>query len=380
VSTVPHAHATRFGRTVERVRVSWRWAVVVLAVAALAAAPSVVARLPVGDTDVSAAGLLARVQGSSEIPYSGYAQSTGGVVLPVTDPLSSLTNLLGDTTTMRTWFLGSDRWRVDTVLLTGERDLYRDGLQTWSWDYEAARAVLSTDPALRLPREADLLPTELGRRLLSEAEPSEVSRLPAVRVAGVDAPGLRLVAADARTTVREVDVWVDPGTGLPLRVDVLGDGATRPVVTTSFLDFSTAVPDAATTSFTPPPGAEVERQGPTDLAALADQHSDAVPPTTLAGLPARERVGAGAVGIYGSGVTLLAAIPLRGRDTHGLRDQLEATPGAVVDADGVGVGVGPLNLRLTPRGADGTSWIISGTVTADTLTAAAQQLATGGSA
>jgi outer membrane lipoprotein-sorting protein len=360
--------------------VSWRWAVVVLAVVALAAAPSVVARLPVDGTDVSAADLLARVQGSSAVPYSGYAQSTGGVVLPVTDQLSSLTNLLGDTTTLRTWFRGPDRWRVDTVLLTGERDLYRDGLQTWSWDYEADRAVLSTDPALRLPREADLLPTELGRRLLSEADPSEVSRLPAVRVAGVDAPGLRLVPRDARTTVSEVDVWVEPGTGLPLRVDVLGDGATRPVVTTSFLDFSTAVPDAATTSFTPPPGAEVQRQGPTDLAALADQYAHAVPPTTLAGLPARDRVGAGAVGIYGRGVTLLAAIPLRGRDTRGLRDQLTATPGAVVDANGVGVGVGPLNLRLTPRGADGTSWIVSGTVTADTLTAAAQQLVTGGSA
>lgn len=352
--------------------------VVALVVAGLAAAPSVVARLPVGDTDVPATELLSRIQGSADAPYSGYAQSTGGVVLPVTDQLSSLTDLLGDTTTMRTWYRGPAEWRVDTVLLTGERDLYRDGLETWAWDYESDRAVLSTDPALRLPREADLLPTELGRRLLSEADPSEVSRLPAVRVAGVDAPGLRMVSSDPQTTVNEVDVWADPTTGLPLRVDVLGAGSARPVVTTSFLDFSADTPDASTTSFTPPPGAEVERQGPTDLAALADQYSDAVPPTTLAGLGARDRVGAGAVGVYGRGVTVLAAVPLRGRDTRGLRDQLEATPGAVLDADGVGVAVGPLNLRLTPRGEDGTSWILSGTVTTDTLTAAAQQLVTGG--
>lgn len=360
-------------------RVSWRWGVVVPVVAVLAAAPSLVARLPVGATDVTATDLLSRVQGSAGVAFSGYAQSTGGVVLPVTDQLSSLTDLLGGTTTLRTWYGGPERWRVDTVLLTGERDLYRDGLQTWTWDYEADRAVLSTDPALRLPREADLLPTELGRRLLSEVDPAEVTRLPAVRVAGVDAPGLRVVPSDPRTTVSEVDVWADPGTGLPLRVTVLGAGVDRPVLSTSFLDFSTATPDAATTSFTPPPGAEVQRQGPTDLAALADQYAAAVPPTTLAGLGARDRVGAGAVGVYGRGVTVLAAVPLRGRDTRGLRDQLTATPGAVVDADGVSISVGPLNLRLTPRRPDGTTWVLSGTVTADTLTAAAHQLVTGGS-
>lgn len=345
-------------------------------VAVLAATPTVVSRLPVGDTDVSATDLLSRVQSSGNVPFSGYAQSTGGVVLPVTDQLSSLTDLLGGTTTMRTWYRGPAEWRVDTVLLTGARDLYRRGGQTWSWDYEADRAVLSTDPALRLPREADLLPTELGRRLLSEANPSEVSRLPAVRVAGVDAPGLRLVPSDPQTTVREVDVWADPGTGLPLRVDVLGDGAERPVVTTSFLDFSTATPNSTTTTFTPPPGAHQERQGPTDLAVLADQNGGASTPITLAGLGARERVGA--VGVYGRGVTVLAAVPLRGRNTRSLRDQLTAAPGAVVDANGVAVTVGPLNLRLTPRAQDGTTWVLSGTVSSDTLTAAAQQLVTGG--
>ena len=357
---------------------SWRWGVVIGVVAVLAATPTVISRLPAGDTDISAPDLLSRVQGSGNVPFSGYAKSTGGVVLPVTDQLSSLTDLLGGTTTMRTWYRGPAEWRVDTVLLTGERDLYRRGGQTWSWDYEANRAVLSFDPALRLPREADLLPTELGRRLLSEARPSEVTRLPAVRVAGVDAPGLRVTPSDPRTTVREVNVWADPGTGLPLRVDVLSDGAERPVVTTSFLDFSTTTPNDTTTTFIPPPGAYQERQGPTDLAVLADQSGGAPPPTSLAGLDARERVGAGAVGVYGRGVTVLAAVPVRGRNTRSLRDQLAAPPGAVVDANGVSVTIGPLNLRLTPRAQDGTTWVLSGTVTADTLTAAAQQLVTGG--
>lgn len=375
----PHTQRTQHARTVGTVSRLWRWVLVGLGVTALAAAPGAAGALPVAQSGVSAQDLLAAVQNSAATPYSGYAQSTGGLVLPVTDQLSALTNLLGDTTTMRTWWRAADDWRVDTVLLSGERDLYRSQTGLWMWDYEANHAVLAPEPAARLPREADLLPTQLGLRLLSEVQPAEVSRLPTLRIAGREAPGLRLLPNDRQSTVTEVDVWADATTGLPLRVDVLGAGADRPVVTTSFLDFSTDVPDAATTRFTPPPGSDVHQQAATDIAAFADRLPDARAPSQLAGLAARDRLNGsvGAVGTYGRGVTALAAVPLPQRSAAGLRSQLAATPGAVTDADGVAVSVGPLSLRLTGALGGRRVWLLSGTVTADTLTSAARELAAG---
>lgn len=369
-------------------RFSWRWCVVVLGLAVLVAAPTAVTALPVDDPGVSASDLLDRVRNSAGTPYSGYAESTGGLALPVTDQLGSLADLLGDTTRMRTWFRADDDWRVDVVRLTGERDLYVDAAGTWAWDYEANQAVRSPDPAVRLPREGDLLPTELGRRLLDEANPDEVSRLPAQRVAGREAPGLRLVPADPRSTVSEVDVWVEAETGLPLRVRVVGTGSGRPVVSTSFLDFATEVPAADTTTFRPPPGADVGEEGVTDLAAAANEFSEARAPAELAGLAQRDRLpggsgsgaeNSGAVGTYGRGVTALVAVPLP-RRAGGLREQLGAVPGAVVDDTGVTLTVGPLTLLVTPPlgGGEGggRSWLLTGTVTLETMATAAADLAT----
>lgn len=361
----------------------------------LVATPGVLARWPLPVSEAGAVGLLARVKASRDTPYSGYAQSVGGVNLPVTNALGGLPDLLGATTTLRTWYRGPDDWRVDTVRLAGERDLYRSASGMWSWDYEANTAVLTPvpGPSLRLPRAGDLLPTTLGQRLLSEARDDEVSRLPARRVAGRDAPGLRLVPAERESTVREVDVWVDPATGLPLRVEVLGEGSTRPVVSTAFLDFSSDSPSGDTTRFTPPPGSSVQQQGGTDIASFADRIDAPTLPASIDGLP-RQRRGlggsaggsadgsagmspAGSVGVYGRGVTLLVAAPLPRRAAASLLDQLRRSPGAKVDDTGVALAVGPLSLRVTDPVGDGRSYLLAGTVTPDTLTSAAQLLTTG---
>ncbi|WP_145976557.1 hypothetical protein [Rhodococcoides fascians] len=161
-------------------RGQWRWLAVVLGIAVLVATPSVIERLPVAASDIGAAELLSRVQSSTATPYSGYAQAVGGVTLPVTDGLGGLPDLLGDTTTLRAWYRAPDSFRVDTVRLAGERGLYRSPALLWRWDYEQNTAVATPvpEPSLRLPREADLLPPELGQRLLSEATTDEVTRLP----------------------------------------------------------------------------------------------------------------------------------------------------------------------------------------------------------
>jgi hypothetical protein len=352
--------------------------VVAAGVAALVSLPLVVGALPARSDATSAESLLAAVRRSGAQGYSGYAEAVGGLRLPLTEDFSALTDLFGDRSRLRVWSRGEQDWRVDTVQATGESGLYRDVEGLWTWEYERGTALRTTDPGVRLPRAADLEPAALGRRLLSEARPAEISRLPARRVANRSAPGLRLRPADPGSTIDRVDVWVDRGTGLPLRVEVYGVGAggpARPVVETSFLDFSAERPAARTTRFAPPYPGRVRREINPDVAASINVFSPVVPPLRLAGLPVRTRVeGLGSVGTYGTGLTVLVAVPLPGRVSRPLRDQLAGTPGITVTGLGVQLTVGPLSLLLTDP-PSGRGWLLTGTVSAATLDRAAGEIA-----
>lgn len=352
--------------------VGWlRWCAVAAGVAVLAALPSAAGLLPARDGEVSAGALLDRIRGSADTGYSGYAEAVGGLRLPLTDQFSGLVDLLGDRSRLRIWWRGAQDWRIDALAATGETDVYGDATGTWTWSYEDDRVIRAAVPPVRLPRGADLDPAQLARRLLSEAQPAEVSRLPARRLAGRDAPGLRLRPDDPQTTITSVDVWADAATGVPLRVEVSGAG--QSVVQTSFLDFSAGAPDPATTAFQPPPGDElsVERSG--DLATGVDRFAPYLPPDELVGYPLRRRVdGLGAIGTYGRGVTVLLALPLPGRVAGPLGEQLATTPGVTETAAGPQLSVGPLSLLLTDVGE--RTWMLAGTVTVDTLQRAAAAL------
>ncbi|MBA2457053.1 MAG: transcriptional regulator [Nocardioidaceae bacterium] len=350
-----------------------RWFLVGVGVLLLIAIPVAVRSLPATESDVTAADLLAKVQASGSVRYSGYAEAVGGLQLPVTDRFSDLATLLGERTRLRVWWRSPESWRVDAIGLTGETDLIRDlgGLATW--EYEAARVTFTADAPVRLPRTADLVPAVLGRQLLGEAESDEVARLPAERVAGRDVPGLRLTPRDPQTTIDHVDAWVDPQTGLVLRVEVYGAG-TSPVMSTSFRSLSTEAPALSEGTFTPPPGAEVRVEEAVDIAAAADQFAPVRPPGTLVGLDRRPSEGVGAVGDYGRGVTRLVAIPLWDDAADPLRDQLETTPGARVGRRGTVVTVGPLGLMLTPNRFETPNWLLAGTVSRQTLARAAAEL------
>jgi hypothetical protein len=357
-----------------RTATSWRWAAVALGVAVLVSLPTVIGALPARSNDLSATELLAEVKASGSVGHSGYAESVGGLDLPLTSDFTALTSLLGDRTRIRSWWRSDEDWRVDAVQTTGEAGTYRDSSGIWSWDYEQDTILRTSEPTVRLPRVADVEPAALARRLLSEARPADVSRIPSRRVAGRDAAGLRLRPADNGTTIDRVDVWVDPATGLALRVEIYGKGAPRPVLETAFLDFSAQPPPASTTRFSPAEPEEIRGEINPDLAAAVNVFSPAVPPATLAALPGRPGIiGLGSVGTYGSGLTLLVAVPLPGRISRRLREQLTKTPGATDTGEGVRIAVGPLSLLLTePLGR--RSWLITGTVTAQTLDAAAAQL------
>jgi len=352
-----------------------RWSVVAALVAVLVAIPVAISALPASDTEISADRLLRKVQASGEVSYSGYAQSIGGVLLPINRQLPELVELFADRTTTRVWWRGPEDWRVDTVTLTGETGVHRNGATTWTWEYEANRATNTGVPDLRTPRPDDLLPSELGRRLLSEAEPEEVTRIPAERIAGIDAPGLRLRPREPQSNVDRVDIWADPDTGLALRVAVYGKGAAQPTVTTSFLDIDFQRPSEAVTGFAPPPGARVQMEEVDDVVAAADRFGQLVPPERLAGLDRREQAeGLGSVGDYGRGVTVLVAVPLPPDFADPLRAQLAEAPGVdLTNPLGTTVTVGPFSVLLTD-GRDGTSFLLTGTVDLATLERAAQDL------
>ncbi len=345
-------------------------------VSALVSLPLAVGALPARSDARSADELVAAVRRSGTVGYSGYAEAVGGLSLPLSADFSGIADLFGDRARLRVWWRGEQDWRVDTVQATGETGLRRDVEGLWTWEYERGTALRTTDPAVRLPRAADLEPAALGRRLLSEARPGEVERLPARRIADRGAPGLRLRPADPGTTVERVDVWVDGATGVPLRVEVYGTGAARPVVETAYLDFRADRPAAGTTRFAPPYPGRVRRELNPDLAASINVFSPVVPPLELAGLPVRTRVeGLGSVGTYGTGLTVLVAVPLPGRVSRPLREQLTGTPGITETGTGLRLTAGPLSLLLTtPPGR--RSWLLTGTVDAATLDRAAAQIAT----
>ena len=99
--------------------------------------------------------------------------------------------------------------------------------------------------------------------------------------------------------------------------------------------------------------------------------------------------GLGSVGTYGTGLTVLVAVPLPGRIAGPLVDQVARTPGVTVNGaaparlpDGsvivpedatLRLAVGPLSLLLADP-PERRSWLLTGTVTAATLDRAAAEI------
>ncbi|WP_229674120.1 sigma-E factor regulatory protein RseB domain-containing protein [Nakamurella endophytica] len=353
-----------------------RWALVTGLVAVLVALPVVIGAWPAPDADRSAAELRAAALSSTDVDFSGYAESAGGLALPATDQLGSVADLFSSRTRMRVWWRGPADNRVDVLTPAGETDVHQDTDGRWTWDFEADRAVRDVSAGgLALPAAGDLLPTTLARRLLSEARPAELSRAGADRVAGRDALALRVVPADAAASVARVDVWVDAGSGLPLQVQVWGKGAGRPAVDTRFLDVALGDPGAAVTAFAPPADARVRAGSGDDVLDEAGRRLSSVSfPGTLAGLPRRTVAGAPpAVGLYGRGVTLLAVVPLPYGVAVDLSRAAAADPDAVRDQLGVRLTAGPLGILLA--GDSGVpAYLLTGTVTTDALAQAARAL------
>ncbi|MGI9005399.1 MAG: hypothetical protein ACR2FU_04230 [Streptosporangiaceae bacterium] len=299
----------------------WRWAAVAAGVAVLAALPSAIAAFPVAGSAISAPALRARIMASARLPYQGYAESTAGLALPDLPALQSVVHLLDGTTDQYAWYRSPGHWRSEQLTAAGEDDVYQVGPATYQWIYAYNLFSRTTGPQpVRLPRAPDLLPPELGRRLLGLATAADhISRLPSARVAGVAAAGLRLTVAGKATTVSAVDIWADPADGLPVKVQVFARGAVQPILTTSFLQLNQSRPAEAVVTPHPAPGVTIADSRPAVLRGVlgtdGDGDGDTTPfPALLAGLR-RNTTPAGLFGLapYGSGFSQIIMAPLPGR-------------------------------------------------------------------
>jgi hypothetical protein len=352
-----------------------RWSLVAATCALAVIVPAGVRAWPVPDRDLSAAQVLALVRAGEDTAYSGTVETRGRLGLPVSDHFTDIADLLGGNTRLQVWWRSGQDWRVDKLLDTGEVDLFHHGRATIAWDYERAEARTSVDPTIRLPRDADLLPPALASRALVTVTPSEVTRLAPRRIAGVDTVGLRVDPADARTSIDHVDLWADPSTGAVLALDAYGTG-TQPALSTAFTSVTLRTPPRSATSFHPAPGLRQSVDDILDIADAANQFAPVTPPAEVAGLPKSAASGE-AVGVYGDGLTQLMALPLQSRDAFYLAEQLRRNGAVVVHGTPL-LRVGPLGVYLvTSHHPFDFAWLVTGTVTDDTLVRAGHDLVAG---
>lgn len=325
--------------------------------------------VPAGDGDADA--LRARILAAPPRPYVGYAESSGRVGLPPLPRLERTVELFTGTTRIRAFVAGPERWRVDELTPAGERGTYRIGGREYLWDFGAGQlteVVGAADVPLRPPRAADLLPPELGRRLLGLAPADPVRALPPRRIAGRTAQGLRLTPADAETTIGRVDVWADPGSALPLRVEVaarVDPAVDVPLLATELRELALRTPAPPELVPPSPPGTATVQVAAADIGgALQNLHAPP-PPDRLAG---RARVlggGAGldAVGLYGNGLAGFALIPISHRLAHRAVDGAMAAGGTEIESPaGRAVRLPASLLSVLVRVARGGDALLVGTV------------------
>ncbi|MBO0822419.1 MAG: hypothetical protein J2P27_01005 [Actinobacteria bacterium] len=367
-------------RVVSR-RACGRWALVACGIALLCALPALVGGWPAADSALTAAQLRARIIGSADVPYQGYAESTAALGLPSLPDVGDVASLLDGTTDQYVWYRSASQWRADMLSAAGETDTYEAGaLGTFRWSYSAnlLTQIVGSQP-VRVPRAADLLPPALAQRVVSYAGPgTRVSRLPARRIAGVDVAGLRLSpdgAAARQSVISSIDIWADPRTGLAVQVEIFGRGAAGPVLVSKFLDVSLSAPAAGV--LRPKFGAEVDHTTSSlpNVSRLLYGLGPALPArlggmARVSGVPGLPELAA-----YGSGLARFVVIPLPGRTGRELLNAAITAGGIIQLGNATAVAIQtPLLTVLVVQRPASPVYLLTGTVTTAVLERAAQQL------
>ncbi|HEX3650145.1 MAG TPA: sigma-E factor regulatory protein RseB domain-containing protein [Pseudonocardiaceae bacterium] len=354
-----------------------RWAVVAVAAAVACAVPSVVASLPVSGGPLDAAQLRQKIEASADRPYTGYASTQAELGLPELPAVGDVTKLLSGTTNIRAWYLAPDDNRVDVIDTVGERDVYQtpDGQFTWDYGSGLLTEILGAEP-VRLPRAVDLLPPDLARRVLQMDPVDRPIALPARRIAGVATEGIRLRPTDPSTTVGQVDIWADPATGLPLRVEVTAKGAAKPLLISQFVTIDQHLPDPS--ALRPPDagGQLATAQAPDIVSAIAG-FTRARLPDELSGYELQPQLpGLPGVGRYGAGLATFVVLPLPrniGGPAIDAATKAGATDVPVVRGRAVLIGIPLLGVLIEQVGR--RTYLVAGFVNHAVLQEAANELA-----
>jgi len=341
--------------------------------AVLALSPSLGRLSPAATAEAAPAELVAAIRDSGTVPHTGVVNASGTLAVPDADTFTSLGETFGEANRIRVFWRDEERWRLDRIRATGETDLYRTALGTTRWVYESRRVRVTLNAPVRLPDTSDVLPDTLARRVLQGARPEELAALPTRRIAGVDAAGLRLTPATPQSSIDRVDIWADPGSGLPLRVEVYA-GSAQPAVSTAYERVELQAPRESALRFDPPDDADVTFDDLPDLASESHRFAPYAAPAELAGLTLRRDrpdLPPGAVGVYGRGPTVLLFLPLRGNAARPLREEL----GGAGSDGGSAVDLGAISALVTPERYRGSGFLLVGTLTPRALEQAAAEVA-----
>jgi hypothetical protein len=167
---------------------------------------------------------------------------------------------------LRLWS-SADGFRLADLLPSSERAIFVSRTDAWAWDF-ASFTAYHLGPFPKGARESEgkpihggwelIDPLDLARRALDGITPStRVSVTGTARVAGRDAYVLALEPRTAETLVGRIEISLDAGRWIPLRVAVIPRGRGAAAISVAFTSISIAPIDPSVYRFTPPEGAVV---------------------------------------------------------------------------------------------------------------------------
>jgi outer membrane lipoprotein-sorting protein len=186
---------------------------------------------------------------------------------------NELTSLVTGTHTVRVWYGGPDRQRLALVDTLGEQDVLRNGRDLWTWNSRANTASHRTLPADGPDASSvPATPADAADKALAAIDPSTAVTVGrSATVAGRSVYELVLTPRDKDSLVHQVRVALDAKEHVPLRFEVLADGAQEPAFEVAFTQVDFRTPDADQFRFSPPPGVTVTEE---KADAPGRQHGD----------------------------------------------------------------------------------------------------------
>ncbi|MEU3725614.1 DUF2092 domain-containing protein [Streptomyces sp. NPDC031705] len=240
----------------------------------------------------------------------------GGMAGGSADPQDKIAQLANGTHTFRVAADGPDRQKVTFLDGKDEYTLVHNGEDVWGYDSKSNEAFHEKGGRDAAGQEhgkaADRLaasPQELAQEVLKAAGPTtDISVGDTAQVAGRDAYQLVLKPKQGGSTVGSVQIAVDAGNGVPLRVRLLSSQGGKPIVDAGFTQVDFAKPAADAFAFAPPKGAKVTEGSEHGKDAKEDKPLKALESFPGLGALAGGADGKGEVKVLGEGWSTVARI------------------------------------------------------------------------